>query len=1668
MRHLVKRGSSDQNLYQSKRVKSEYAASLAADTVPRGDNSPETSGDTSGHTSGEDSHGSENQLELDLCRMSRKHNLTKRNVQNILREVITHERVVDMMRAAIRDTQDLPLFEPKITRSRLKQAVEQGQKVNWSLPAVSSTNRGSGFVDMDLEEEEDSSDEEYCPDEDEEDDTTDELLLSDGDSLASPLRMQPCSQTSTPQSSAQSLSKTTDSSHCHRVPPSDPPTDSFLDRLNAVEEELNSNASYFYQDEDRLASRTRSKLPLVDVPINRLEAELLAPDITADMYASPSHQTQDPHWTQWLQGLLAPENTEEAEDEDDPEYNFLEDLDEPDLEDYRTDRAVQITKKEVNELLEEFFETLQEQAAEEEDHEDVDDEESFMPGPQFNVPQSLRLEPSLVPLLNVMRPSQTRKALQDTTNTPQTQTVSTPPNPFKNQGNLSLHQHHVIQAPWTGSHATQLILLPQSAGPALKLSEQQRGHLQQQIQQHVQLLTQIHLLTKGIQALNHEADVTKNFLVELDQFARHHRSVSVSSFKVCNLQPALDLIEEGVSSVSHGSTLGSVADPKRWLPSMTPVTNGHAFPLLPAQLAWVFATRPVFLYPELLPVCSLDPALHPCHKRQVYTQGEDGLIVLGMKHFEGSVKPDQLITDFLVCKTRSNFTKHIHEMSSKRALPNIIKSFLASGGVPPLPLACAPVDPSELCPPVDRYCNHCPNWLKNSRETIQKTRLSPSPPRYPYYLPVGCTLRLHPHWLPKCRPPLSRPKRRLFTLAHNRTLKPLAKRYGTPEQSIVTTLQQEHNTTQHNTGEDEVQKSPCPTPFSGDLTQDQGQAGATAFILSPSPSVLLNCETDAQTCTLIPPLLPMSSNIRPLTVPLVQPLIRAPPSTCPHTLPILGTTSPVKLSPQLCTGVVLFHTILEPTPNLSAVQQNNKDESNCVSDKEIIIKKESIKYIHLLDNLGGGDCEENEDQSSDDSNGANEGQRPGEGGTSEGGGAKEGQGPGEGEEANEGQKPDEGGGVNKGQAPSEGGGAKEGVGDNEGLGPGEAGGASEGQGPGDGPGEGGGGGDEGGDEDEEEEEFDDLTQDEDEEEVMSSASEESVLSVPELQETMKQLTWLAAERRLGDADSEEDLSQEDEEEEEEEDGPTKGEESKEERGHETRGDEERTAGEEATRGASRGPSRGRGRSRPPRGLKRSRQDRMSKDASKLLLLYDENILEKDPQRESKDTAFAQGYLNRVYEALQDTPMKMEQFVTLLGEFEKVGEMPDVVSLFHRLQCILGHRTDLLRDFAAFLQPEQALECGLFEEQQAFDRSRRFLRQLEISFGDNPSHYQKIIKALQMGPDVSPTSVNELKSQMTSLLKGHTHLQSELWVFFDELHPPPAQPGHFEEAQWPEEAEGREGGGVGSGHTSGFEEVTLPELDEEEDRPKIQPMTVRQQRRKMVYKCDWSGKSWMCLCHDANSRKPGKKACPRCKGLRVSRAMKSLHPLYSQMSCDKEVSSHTEQSVASWEGPFLLHVEDNEDKDETDRELSEKRQREQGTPLTDDVTDSSPSVAPPSSDYSPGQPCVSPPHTDLNVTVPPSPSQELTVCAKNISLTASGEKVILWTRDADRVILTRCQQEGANPCTFQQISTVLGNKTPSQVSQRFQDLMRLFHTTARHTSSEDEVPSTEAAPKHGED
>ncbi|XP_060905463.1 GON-4-like protein isoform X3 [Labrus mixtus] len=2062
----------------------------------------------------DDSEDEMGRLDIDLDMKSKQHNLTSSNVRSILHEVITHEHVVAMMKATIRDTQDLPMFEPKMTRSRLKQVIQLGQSENWSLSAV-ETVKPPQFVDIDLEEDEDSSDEEYCPDEEEEEeDTTEEMFLSDIDSLTSPPRtlQRPQSEhpehlrtNSLPQRFPGRLKNQVMTFTCTPQHLLAAPESSFLERLNAVDEELDCSPTYSCNqsldrkksdenDEGSLAYRTRSKLRLVNVPLGQLEAELLAPDITADMYEqNPAQREEDRHWTRWLQGLMAPDNEEEADDEDDPEYNFLEEHDEPDVEDYRTDRAVQITKKEVNELLDELFDTEEEQQQEEEQEEEESHQESHLEsltGTKFNVPKALRFEAPLASMLTERRRTvrqqyealQQKRALQDTTNQQRNNT-------------------HLNHTPAPQSHTTTPLQVVSPNCPPFQLDHTQKLQLQQQVQQHVQLLTQIHLLAYRLETLNHETCITKHYLEELQQFARRQEEVlRPSSFRVCNLKGALDLLKEEERRGKPPPAPPAPAASRRLLPSMTPSTNSLAFPLLPADLAWLFATRPVFLYPELLPVCNMD-VVSIRQQRNVYTAGEDGLIVLGLKHFEGTVEPDHLISSYLLRKTRWNFRKHVREMSGPRALQNnVIKMFLMQGVVPPLPLACCRVQPADQRPPVERNSSNMPNWLKNSQMIIQKTRLDSN--SYPPSLPPGCTLRLHPYWLTKSYPAAT-PHRRIFKLAHNASLLPLAKAPEDRQADVkadrqvhmqpmsllsppppgfaeLAALSQPYGAVPLAAVQTVPAPPACPTvtksclPIGQRLHQSffMKQKSSSTPLFLPLPSLtypdttspIMPCSATAlkpgyfvlrmvwtppaqptalPTATSQPkapptatsqPKAPPTATSQPKAPPTATSQPKAPPTaTSQPKAPPTATSQPKApptanshhkapptanshhkapptanshhKAPSTATSqhkappTATSQHKAPPTANSQPIGPSTANSHHAVKQKFEISVNEEQEDIepHSTRPLLPVDKRQEEEESFTSTinprlscagqKEKEEEDLPGPVLVTLNGGEKSGE--------EEEDRREEGGGEGEEDAGGGGAGGQEGEEEQEeeqregGEGEKEEDGEKDKDEDQDQQGE---------EEEEEDEDFDDLTQDEDEEEVMSSASEESVLSVPELQETMKQLTWLAAERRLcADGDSEEDHSptspgSQEEEEEEEEEVP------KEEESGEGRGTKE-IRGEGTPRGGGNRPGRGRGRSRPLRGLRRSRQERHSVDTTKLLLLYDENILDNDPHRESKDVAFAQSYLNRVREALQDLPGQAGEFVSLLSEFEQAGEGQELIMLFRKLRCILGDRTDLLRDFAAFLHPEQALQCGLFEEQQAFERSRRFLRQVEISFGDNPSHYQKIIKALQTGPDLSPISVQELKSQMATLLKGHNHLQNEFWVFFDNLRPPPAHLGQFEEAHWPEE-EGTEviGHESGGGASSGFEEVTLPELEEEEEGQKIAPLTSRRQRRKMDahrnYKdCDWSDKDWSCLCPHSKIRRHRRKGCSRCHGNKtsggVSRAMKSLDPLYSQIRSDHhqpgedlemkgdDDSPQPDCSSASWEGSFPLteekeeeeeeeldEVEDDEDEEESKSSEKEqsptvkrsKREETLQTPtasiiITSSIspttsstphpsttssttTSSNPSmttssISPTSSNPHPSitssttttssnphpsittssnphpsitsstsstttssnphpstttssnphpfitsstphpsitssttssnphpsitsstsstttssnphpstttssnphpfitsstphpsitssttssnphpsmttsstphpsitssttssnphpsmttsstphpsmttsstlhpsitssttssnphpsmttsstphpsitssttssnphpsitssttssnpHPSItssttsSNPHPSITSTSPvsshssssvspftsisssstssicpavctssppssppsapprPSPPPDLPVCAKNISLTASGEKVILWTREADRVILTTCQKDGANQNTFQAISILLGNKTPSEVSRRFQDLMRLFRTAARHSNSEDVTPPTEpATANEGED
>ncbi|XP_049891374.1 GON-4-like protein [Epinephelus moara] len=644
------------------------------------------------------------QLDQSLETKSKQHNLTTVNVRNIIHEVITNEHVVAMMKAAINETEAVPPFELKMTRSKFKEVVEKGVVIPaWNISPIKKTsdvNKAPQFVDIPLAEE-DSSDEEYRPDEEEEDETAEDTFQeSDMESTASSPRGSrvsrvdddSCSPWQTSRSSFRRLRARPVSMGPPPPPKAPPPravTDStFLEKLHAVEEELAVCMEPYQplsESEDEvglMAYRTRSKRPLRDVPLGRLEAELRAPDITPDMYDSSSAH-EDREWTDWLRGLMTSdmENEEECDDEDDPEYNFLADIDEPDVEDYRDDKAVRITKKEVNELMEELFETLKEdlagQEVEDDGHEEEEEpqeephsvlthtaEEQHHRGPDGDGPIT-ELRTVKQQLASIRKRQQTHTLCNTHTHSPE---------------------------PYT-----------------LKLGGPQRARLHQQLQQHVQLLTQIHLLSSPVVRLQSEAETTRQFLFELDLLAQRGELLMSSgrpgfrsAFRASNLRGALQLLEElQQTPISHQQQ------------HHPPDARGHmrCYPVLPTELAWLFATRLVFLYPELLPCASLDPALYCPRRTAAFTAAEDCLLVLGLRNMEGSCDPTKLVSQFLLRKTLVQVRRRILQCCRPGSPDNIVKAFRYQRVLWPMMVACRPVEPSEQRPPVEREEESMPLWL---------------------------------------------------------------------------------------------------------------------------------------------------------------------------------------------------------------------------------------------------------------------------------------------------------------------------------------------------------------------------------------------------------------------------------------------------------------------------------------------------------------------------------------------------------------------------------------------------------------------------------------------------------------------------------------------------------------------------------------------------------------------------------------------------------------------------------------------------------------------------------------------------------------------------------------------------------------------------------------------
>ncbi|XP_078042869.1 gon-4 like protein muscle wasted isoform X2 [Augochlora pura] len=278
----------------------------------------------------------EEEIERQLDAKAAKTNLTATNVKNIIKHVITNEYVMAMVKNRLQDTEDDLLFEPKLTRAKAKELAAAQVNIPWPITPVKNS---ASEVQVLIEEElpEDSSDEEYNPDQDKHSDDEREmenLTNSDVDSqLAIPASN--CESRSIEQLESQNIQY--DPEGIFKIP----------------------DVPHVPTEEESIGQRTRSKLCLSETPLEQIEQAFIPPDITTDMYDWDCEIDED--WDNFLKEFTQPLTQEPVVEDDpeaDPEYNILDDEETEflDKEELRADKAVKVTRKELNNLIAELFE----------------------------------------------------------------------------------------------------------------------------------------------------------------------------------------------------------------------------------------------------------------------------------------------------------------------------------------------------------------------------------------------------------------------------------------------------------------------------------------------------------------------------------------------------------------------------------------------------------------------------------------------------------------------------------------------------------------------------------------------------------------------------------------------------------------------------------------------------------------------------------------------------------------------------------------------------------------------------------------------------------------------------------------------------------------------------------------------------------------------------------------------------------------------------------------------------------------------------------------------------------------------------------------------------------------------------------------------------------------
>ncbi|KAI8479611.1 B cell differentiation [Branchiostoma belcheri] len=1369
-------------------------------------------------------------FESHLEDIGRNYSLSTTNVKSILHRVITNENVVAMMRHSVKEDQGeeetegdsspnnplAELFEPKMTRARAKEVAEKGSfVVPWPISPVKkpADSQPAKFIDLSFEEDED--DDEYEPDDDEnEESDIDSIASREASDFGSPMPSTPRQFLRTySESDRRDDSEDTDDKpemveqggkslepHIKIQPiPMGPPlpplskekTDAaFLSELDTFDEELSelsgrtARSAMDFNAEDNLgliANRTRSKCPLKDTPIDIIEAAFHAPDITQDMYDT---ECDDSEWQGWLKGL------------------------------FKTD-----LEKEVNELMDELLQQYEEEM------------EQLGGDPAPGLDDSTTVDP-LSP--------------------PPSRTFVKPP-PIRSGG--------------------------------------ERQQLRQQMQQHVQLLCQVHVLTREEPQLQEVAQVTKNFLKENQMFVQRstqlyemqveqYRGAGVqvpqvefcSMFDTCNLQAAIDIVDQN-TAVRPFSTSPVKKTGKTKGPKAKPSASSQA----------TIAESKVFMYPALLPTSGpvlYDPIKHGKEK-PYFLPAEDNLLALGMQQYQGMSTLEMIhyIRDNMIpTKTSDQIRIRIKNLkANKKKTGNIVQVYSKTKQLPALPLVCPDMEAVQAVPPAHLQAKHLPEWLQEYQQDSQQ-KTEPLQCKKLRNLSPKKSEKLSPTQrgiLPKGFVPVMSVKKALFQ-------SPSKVQSTVNITSSITTSATISTSTAENTAKTLQTLAPKSTDVSHISSID---SSTPVYIMLPSnvvPGNLSQTSPPAAVPGLQGSVQPLGGAAGGVFVVVSPTSTTASMTQSPQTVVISSTGQsventclqsslsnstasnlPLKVADALSTveSSSLVPTSLVETASVTSTTDPVPEQSHTSSlsvekvaidsrEGEMLCKDSVVTSVQMQGQTpkettasdlplphttspGLPPCKDiftiqetaTNSQASADvyveeiSTNVDEGNQNRQSPLQEATNLPESTctGP---DRSVAGTILSEERGREECKSVAE-----------------------------------------------------DICMTEDsstplklqEIQITQHVSEQTVrpeaacLVQPFTEQPEPQHVFVAQsditempcseqpcteQLQPSTPQSVEGITAHPSEEAHvdqvvSEDNPVVVDE-----GLVSSTEDVLAKDVAAEHGADAEGQMGEEQSATSKRMvmvkkkAKRRRKQLQKDMASTLLLLDSDLMDRDPLREERETMMAKNFLERVRDSLRDEEGKYHEVLQVFHQGHQDGKT--IVQLYQELRRVLSRWPVLLGEFAAFLQPAEAVECDLFMEHQEYVQARSFLRKLEVFFSENPDHYQKVLRVFASYMREG-ASLEGLRQEITPLLQGQPYLLQEFTRFFPDLPPPQSMMGDFEEIHMASDSDGDE-------VPDSFEEIVLPEEDDEEvtrEKKQVDPWKLLLAQKHGTKEC-------RCECHESST------------------------------------------------------------------------------------------------------------------------------------------------------------------------------------------------------------------------